>query len=132
MSVKISPPVRKVPRPSSLAPLQKIDLTTSHSPAKTTDPVAPLKEERNRVERSCAVVLAVTRLAKVVLHERVNKHKTYGREDDEAILYYHAERRRIYKTTFVGVSLLLNSTGMPVIFKICILIFLIVRFSTGS
>jgi len=31
----------------------------------------------------------------------------YGNDVDEAILYRHAETRRKYKTTFVGVLLLL-------------------------
>jgi len=140
MSVKISPPVRNVSRPTVLAPLQRTCLTIRHSPAKkTTDPVAPLKKAWSRVDGSYAVVLAprssrpVTRLMKVVPHERIHKHKMSSKVDDEAILYYyyHAETRRKCKTNFEGVVLLLRSTGLPVSCKISILILLNVRFSTG-
>ena len=138
MSVKISPPVRNVSRPTVLAPLQRTDLTLRHSPAKkTTNPVAPLKKGCSRVDGSYAVVPApVTRLMKVVPHERIHKHKMYGKDDDEAILYYyyyyyHAETRGKCKTNFEGVVLLLNSTGLPFSCKISILILLNVRFSTG-
>jgi len=89
------------------------------------------------VDSSYAVVPAlrtrrpVTRLMKSVPYERIHKHKMYGKVDNEAILYYyHAETRRKYKTTFVGVVLLLNSTDLPISCKISILILLNVRFST--
>ena len=79
----------------------------------------------NRVNGSYAIVLAprprrpVTRLMKVVPNERIHKHKMYGKDDDEAILYYYqAETRRKYKTTFEGVLLLLNSTCLAFSFKI--------------
>jgi len=133
MSVKISPPVRNVFRPKILAPLQRTVLTIRHSPAKkTTDPVAPLKKGWNRVDGSYAVVHAATRLVKVVPHERIHKHKMYGTVDDEAILYYHGETRRKCKTTFEGVVILLNSTGLPINCNISILILLNVRFSPGT
>jgi len=76
-------------------------------------------------------VLAATRLVKVVPHERIHKHKMYGKDDDEAILYYHLETSRKCKTTFEGVVLLLNSTGLPVNCNISTIILLNVRFSTG-
>ena len=62
----------------------------------------------------------MTHLTKVVSYEVIHKYKIYGKDDDDAILYYHAETRLKCKTTFVGVLLLLNSTGLPVIFKITI------------
>jgi len=80
---------------------------------------------------SYAAVFAATRLVKVVPHERIHKHKMYGRDDEEAILYYHVETRRKCKITFEGVVLFLNSTGMPVNCNISILILLNFRFSTG-
>jgi len=67
MSVKISPPVRKVSHPKVLTQLQGTGLTNRHSPAKkTTDLVAPQKKGLNRVDGSYAVVLASTRLVKGV------------------------------------------------------------------
>jgi len=98
---------------------------------KTADAAAPLKKGWSRVDGSYAVVLAATGLVKVVQHERIQKHKMYGRDDDEAILYYHVETRRKYKTTFEGVVLFLNSTGLPVNCNISILILVNFRFSTG-
>jgi len=110
-----------------MSPLQRTGLTIRHSPAKkSTDPVAPLKKGWSRVNGSYAVVLAprhrlpVTRLMKVVPHERIHKHKMYGKEDDEANLYYyycHEETRRKCKTTYEGVVLILNSTGLPSVAK---------------
>ena len=75
--------------------------------------------------------LPVIRLMKVVPHEGIHKHKMNGKDDNEAILYYHVETRRKCKTTFKGVVLLLNSTGLPVNCNISILILLNVRYSTG-
>ena len=46
----------------------------------------------SRVDWFYAVVLAATRLLKVVPNERIHKHKICGRDDDEAILYNFAER----------------------------------------
>jgi len=46
----------------------------------------------------------------------------YGRDDEEAILYYHVETRRECKSTLEGVVLLLNSTGLPVNCKISIIV----------
>jgi len=83
--------------------------------------VTPLNEERGREYWSYAVVLAATRLMKVVSHEGIHKHKMFGRNDDEAILYCHIETRRK-----------LNTAGVPVIFNIYILIFLNVHFSTAN
>jgi len=135
MSVKISPLVRKVSHPKVLAPFQRTGLTIRHSPAKATDSIAPLEKGWSRVDGPYAVVLArdtpVTRLVKFVPHERIHKHKMNGKDDNEAILYYHVETRRKCKTTFKGVVLLLNSTGLPVNCNISILILLNVRYSTG-
>jgi len=125
------PPVRNVFRPKVLVPLQRTGLTTRHSPAETCRSRIPAEKEWDRVDESYAVVLAATRLVKVVTHERSHKHKTYGRDDDDLFLYYHVETRRKCKTTFVGVGLLLNSTGLHVNFNNYILILLNVRFSTG-
>jgi len=71
---------------------------------------------------------------KVVPHERIHKHKMYGKDDDEAIsyyYYYHVVTRRKCKNTFEDVVLVWNSTGLPVCYKNSILILLYVRFSTG-
>jgi hypothetical protein len=85
--------MRNVSRPRILAPLQKTGLTARHSPAKkTADLVAPLKEERGRVNWSYAVALAATCPMKVVPHKGIHKN-FFGRNDDEAISYYHAETR---------------------------------------
>jgi len=70
-----------------------------------------------------------SRLVKVVPHVRIHKHKMYGRDDEEAISYYHVETRRKCKTTFVGVVLLLNSTGLPVNCNISI--FILLKSSSG-
>jgi len=91
---------------------------------KTADTFAPLKNEERRVDGSYAVILdpAATRLMNVVTHECIHAYKMYDKDDDEVILYYHAETR--LATPY--------STGLPVSFRISIRIYLIVLFSTGK
>jgi len=139
MSVKISPPVRNVPRPTVLAPPQRSRLNIRHSPAKKLRIAYPAEERMEPRRwvlclRTCpATPRPVTRLMKVVPHERIHKHKRYGKDDDVAILYYyyHVETRRKCKITIEGVVLIVNSTGLPVNCNISILIDLNFRFSTG-
>jgi len=132
VSVKISPPLHNVSLPKILAPLPRTGLTFRHRPAKKNyRSRSPAEKWWSHVDGSYVVFLPATGLLKVLPHERIHKHKLYDRDVDEAILYYHVETRRKYKTSFEGVVLLLNSIGLPVNCYISKLILLNVRFSTG-
>jgi len=68
---------------------------------------------------------------KIVPHEGIHEFKIYDGFENES-LYYHYETRRKYRTTFVGVLLLLNSTRLPVSCKISFRVGLIYVFRQGN